>query len=175
MALACRGPGGRGRHGWLMRWPGGGQRGDVEMFSVCGTRSELVRRLGQFTYESRWLWSGAASGAGGWWRSTVAPSRRRSSCTWARPATVIPGCCGRSSLPFLPTWRRAVTPSPGTAQTFWRTPHGTGRRRSRVRSAVKVLALQKFTGKAWQCARRHSWCAGSARSPRGGGQGSGKG
>ncbi|WP_235683213.1 hypothetical protein [Mycolicibacterium fluoranthenivorans] len=34
---------------------GGGQRGDVEVFSVCGTRAELVRRLGQFTYGSRWL------------------------------------------------------------------------------------------------------------------------
>jgi hypothetical protein len=33
----------------------GGQRGDVEVFSVCGTRAELVRRLGQFTYGSRWL------------------------------------------------------------------------------------------------------------------------
>jgi hypothetical protein len=30
-------------------------RRDVEMFSVCGTRSELVPRLGQFTYGSRWL------------------------------------------------------------------------------------------------------------------------
>lgn len=34
---------------------GGGQGGDVEVFSVCGTRAELVRRLGQFTYGSRWL------------------------------------------------------------------------------------------------------------------------
>jgi hypothetical protein len=33
----------------------GGQRGDVEVFSVCGIRAELVRRLGQFTYGSRWL------------------------------------------------------------------------------------------------------------------------
>ena len=27
----------------------------VDVFSVCGTRSQLVRKLGPFTYESRWL------------------------------------------------------------------------------------------------------------------------
>lgn len=33
----------------------GGQRGEVGVFSVCGTRAEIVPRLGQFSYGSRWL------------------------------------------------------------------------------------------------------------------------
>ena len=126
----------------------GGQRGDVEVFSVCGTRAELVRRLGQFTYGSRWLSERRCERCG--WvvalnRGTVEAEIER---TWVRPATVIPGWYGRSSLPFLPTWRRAVTRSPDTAQTCWRTPHDTGRRRSCVCGAVKNPALQRFTGTA---------------------------
>ena len=118
--------------GWLMPWPGAASGAMSRCSRYVVPALSWCEGWGNSPMEAGGCRSGAASDAGGWWRSTAAPSRPRSSCTWVRPATVIPGWYGRSSLPFLPTWRRAVTRSPDTAQTCWRTPHDTGRRRSCV-------------------------------------------
>lgn len=40
---------------WASSRAAGLKREDVEAFSVCGARSQLVRKLGPFTYDSRWL------------------------------------------------------------------------------------------------------------------------